>query len=163
MSAVLGSLIFPDTGFPFIGTVSAYMGLMWSIPLFAILFTVWRLRKRLSWIGAYALTILLAVICFGIAEATLWMLPIWYAAPHILAPAYIAVYVIVGEVFLAIAAWYAYQQIADQKLPAKLTAALAVMLIYTGAIAVSYLLIERTARAMPGLQINAAPTEDVTP
>lgn len=156
MSAVLGSLIFPDTGFPYIGTVGAYMGLMWSIPLFAILFTVWRTRKSMSGAGSYVLVVVLTVITFGIAEATLWIIPIWYAAPHILAPAYIAVYVIIGEAFLGLAAWYAYLTVADRKLPAKLVAALAVMLIYTGSIAISYLLVERTIRGVPGLQIEAS-------
>ncbi|MEQ9366865.1 MAG: hypothetical protein RIF32_21675 [Leptospirales bacterium] len=154
MSAVLGSLIFPDTGFPYIGTVGAYMGLMWSIPLFAILFTTWRVRKKLSRAGAYLLAVALTVVTFGVAEATLWVIPIWYAAPHILAPAYIAVYVIIGEAFLGLAAWYAYLTVADRGLGSKLVAALAVMLIYTGSIAVSYLLIERTMRGVPGIQVE---------
>ncbi|MCR9142227.1 MAG: hypothetical protein NXI24_08240 [bacterium] len=156
MSAVLNSLVFPDTGFPFIGTVGAYMGLMWSIPLFAILFVTWRARKNLSRAGAYVLVVVLTVVTFGIAEATLWVIPIWYAAPHILAPAYIAVYVIIGEAILGIAAWYAYQTVADRGIGSKLVAALAVMLIYTGAIAVSYLLVERTMRGVPGIQIEVS-------
>ncbi len=163
MSAVLGSLVFPDTGFPFIGTVGAYMGLMWSIPLFAILFTTWRVRKNLSKAGAYVLVVLLTIVTFGIAEATLWVIPIWYAAPHILAPAYIAVYVIIGEAFLGIAAWYAYLTVADRGIWRKCVAALAVMFIYTGSIAIAYLLVERTARGIPGIQIEAPVADEQPP
>lgn len=155
MSSVLGSLVFPDTGFPFIGTVGAYMGLMWSIPMFVILFVVWRLRKRISPLSAYVLAVVLTIVIFGIAEATLWVIPIWYAAPHILAPAYIAIYVIIGEAFLGVAAWYAYQTVADRNLWSKCIAALAVMLIYVGSIAVAYLLIEHVGRGVPGISTES--------
>lgn len=151
MSSVLGSLVFPDTGFPFIGTVGAYMALMWSIPLFVILFTVWRLRKRITPLSAYVLAVVLTIIVFGIAEATLWVIPIWYAAPHILAPLSVAIYVILGEAFLGVAAWYAYQTVADRNIPAKIIGALAVMLIYLGSISVAYLLIEHELRGVPGI------------
>ena len=142
LSAILGALVFPDTGFPFIGTVPVYMAFMWSVPVFAILFCTWRMRKKLSRMGAYLLATVLTVLVFGISEATLWMLPIWYAAPHIFTIAYVAVYVLIAEALLGVAAWYAYQSVADRSLPAKVIAAFAVMLIYTGALACTYVLIE---------------------
>ncbi len=155
MLSVLGSLVFPDTGFPFIGTVGAYMALMWSIPMWVILFTVWRLRKRSTPLSAYVLAVVLTIVIFGIAEATLWVIPIWHAAPHILAPLYVAIYVIIGEVFLGVSAWYAYQTVADRRIPAKVVGALAVMLIYLGSIAVAYLLIEHELRGVPGISAES--------
>ncbi|MCE9599293.1 MAG: hypothetical protein K8S54_15120 [Spirochaetia bacterium] len=147
LSTVLGSLVFPNTGFPFIGTVPAYMGLMWSLPLFGIVYVATRLRSRLEAGKIYAIVALLALVVLGASEATLWMLPVWHAAPQILAPLHIAVYVIIAEVILGCATWYAFRSVENQGWAARIVAAFTVMLVYTGALALSYLLIERLLRA----------------
>ncbi|MBL8020274.1 MAG: hypothetical protein JNM27_11460 [Leptospirales bacterium] len=147
LSAVLGSLIFPNTGFPFIGTVPAYMGLMWSLPLFGIVYTATRLRGRFESSKIYAIVALLTFVILGVSEATLWMLPIWYAAPHILAPFHVAVYVIVAEIMLGCATWYAYRAVETHGWAARIVAAFVVMLIYTGALSLSYLVIEKLLRS----------------
>lgn len=142
LSRVLGALVFPDTGFPFIGTVPAFMALMWSIPFTVIVFTAWRLRRRLTDASVYLVVLLLTAVIFGTSEATLWMLPIWYATDEVWTILHIAVYVMCAELVLGVALWTAYRLVEPYGGLRKIVAAFAVMFIYTGALAVFYLLIE---------------------
>ncbi len=142
LSQVLGVLVFPDTGFPFIGTVPAFMALMWVIPFNLIVFTAWRLRKRLTPASVYVVVLLLTVVIFGTSEATLWMLPIWYATEDVWVILHIAVYVMCAELVLGAALWTAYRLVEPYGGLRKIVSAFAVMFIYTGALAFFYLLIE---------------------
>lgn len=135
LSQLLGILVFPDVGAPRIGTVPVYMAGMWVIPLFWIL-----------WLGgrSTALCGLLALLVFGASE---WAAPIFHLwRPQNVAMHYgIADYVLIPEALLGWAAAFAYRETASAHPLARVAAAAAVSVFYTGALIVSYFLMTRAA------------------
>lgn len=143
LSSYPGSLVFPDLGFPFVGTVPIYMGFMWSIPMMVLVYYGWRMRKTASTLRLMLMLALLSGLIFGAAEATLWMVPIWYASESVnLQFGGVALYVILAELLLGPVAYYAYRETRKRSFWLKVWAAFIVMLIYTGALVFWFLLIE---------------------
>ncbi len=145
LSDVLGVLVFPEDGFPKIGTVSGYMAGLWAIPVFIIVYAGTRVRERRSPRDGYIAAALLSLAIFGVSEATVWMLPSWYARDVLMA-GHVAVYIIIPEIILGIACLYAYVTTRGAGLPAKAFAAFIVMQLYLGSAACFYFLIERVIR-----------------
>lgn len=139
LASVLGSLRFPDTGGPRLGPTPLAMAGMWVIPLWVCLFLADRQRgglgRRAAWAAAFT-----GVALVG-AEATLWAVPIWEAV-GVQTVAHVALYVIVPEILLGAVAYLLYRLTMDQPVPVRLAAAVGVSLVYLGALAASYLLIE---------------------
>ncbi len=54
LSAVLGVLVFPDTGAPKIGNIPIFMAGLWTIPLFIIIFLGRRIKTHTLWVVAAA-------------------------------------------------------------------------------------------------------------
>ncbi|MEM8997568.1 MAG: hypothetical protein AAGF23_22475 [Acidobacteriota bacterium] len=75
----LGTLVFPDLGFPQVGPVSLFMGLLWAVPLVLIVETGERLAERFGLAAAAFGAAALSLVIFGIAEATLTLIPVWHA------------------------------------------------------------------------------------
>lgn len=148
LSAVLGTLVFDETGGPRLGPVPLFMALLWTIPLFAALQVGlwaegrWGARAGLGAAVAAASVVLLA------SEATLWALPIWHAR-GVWEVAHVAVYVALAEVVLGAAAWTAFRLVAARRADPVLAAA-TVATLYTGALALAYLLVEAPFKAGPG-------------
>ncbi|MBN2077986.1 MAG: hypothetical protein JW838_03415 [Spirochaetes bacterium] len=145
LSDVLGVLVFPEDGFPKIGTVSGYMAGLWTIPVFIIVYAGTRVRERHSPGAGYLAAALLALAIFVGSEATVWMLPSWYARDVLMA-GHVAVYIIIPEIILGIACLYAYVTRRGSGLPAKTFAAFIVMQLYLGSAVFFYFLIERVIR-----------------
>ena len=141
LSAHLDILVFPEDGLFKIGTVSGYMGGLWTIPIFLIVFTGQRIRARFSGPTAYAAVGLASVLLFGGSEQTLWMLSSWYAQ-NVLMVGHIAVYIIVPEIILGLSSFYCFQQIEKKPHWLKIPAAFLVMQVYLGSAAFFYFLIE---------------------
>lgn len=133
LSQLIGILSFPDHGAPRIGTVPVYMAGMWVIPLFWIL-----LIAR----GSPAVAGLLALIVFAASEWAapmfgLWrpqQVPTWHGIAH---------YLLLPEALLGAAAAYAYREVRSANIITRLGAAAAVSVFYTGALIVSYFLMQR--------------------
>ncbi len=142
LSAQLGVLVFPEDGFPKIGTVSGYMAGLWAIPIFIILYTASRIRARYTPAAGYAAAALLSLVIFGLSEQTVWMLPSWYAQNvHMIG--HIAVYIIVPEIILGMSCVCAYELVRGRGHVAKVPAAFLVMLLYLGSAAWFYFVVER--------------------
>ncbi|HOD14317.1 MAG: hypothetical protein KBC90_07795 [Spirochaetes bacterium] len=142
LSAQLGVLVFPEDGFPRIGTVSGYMAGLWTIPVFIIIYTAGRVRQRFSGRAAYGAAAVAALVIFGISEQTVWMLPSWHAI-QVTMIGHAAVYIIVPEIILGMSCVYAYERVRGRGPAAKVWAAFMVMLLYLGSAAWFYFFIER--------------------
>jgi hypothetical protein len=143
LSDVLGVLVFPEDGFPKIGTVSGYMAGLWSIPLFLIVYTGIKLEERsvsiygtCLWVGFFSLLI------FGGAEATSWMLNSWYAQ-NVTKVYGVATYVLIPEMILGIVTYLAYQGFSQGPYLIQIGIAFLIMLQYIGSLGFFYLLFER--------------------
>ena len=139
LATVLGSLDFPPTGGPRLGPVPLAMAGMWTIPLWVALFAARSLtrdlRVRIAWAA------LVGGVLFVGAEATLWAVPIWRAT-GVATAGPVALYVIGPEVLLGGVACFAELWTRAWRAPVRVAAAAGVMLVYLGALCVSYLLIE---------------------
>ncbi len=145
LSHQLGILVFPEDGFVKIGTVSGYMAGLWAIPVFIIVYTSVRVGERVSLRSGYWAAALLALVIFGASEETVWMLPSWYAR-NVAMVSHTALYIIIPEIILGVSCLYAFIQIREKKNRIKIPAAFLVMLLYLGAAAFFYFIIERLVR-----------------
>lgn len=145
LAEVLGVLVFPDDGFPKIGAVSAYMAGLWTIPLFVAVRAGDAAAARRGPGAGAAVSAAVALVVFGVSEETLWAVPVWHAT-GVATVGHTAVYVLVPEMLLGALAWDANRRAAGRGLGARLALAVPVMLAYAGALAVSFLLVERVLR-----------------
>ena len=142
LSMQLGVVVYPEDGFPKIGTVSGYMAGLWTMPVFMILFVGERIEKRYALGAAYGAVGLLSLLVFGISEETLWMLPSWYAR-NVAMIDHVALYILLPEVIFGLSAYAAYKAIEERSHWLKIPAAFLVMLLYLGSTAFFYLLVEK--------------------
>ena len=142
LSAELGVLAFPDDGVLMIGTVPAYMAGLWAIPLFTIIYVGQLVQKR--WADKWVLVIVgaLTLAIFGSAEATMWMLPSWYAV-GVTMIGHVAVYIIVPEIVLGLSTYITYDIVRERPLWMIAIAAILVMILYLGCAVLSFFMIER--------------------
>lgn len=141
LSKGLGVLVFPDNGVPMIGTVPVFMAAMWTIPLNLGVLGAEAIRRR-SGMAAGTLTAgLIALVPFAGSEELVWRIPIWYAQ-HVRMVGHTAVYIVAPEVILGAGTFLAWQWMRSRPFPAKLPAALALMLIYAGSASLSWLFID---------------------
>ncbi len=142
LSAQLDILVFPEDGLFKIGTVSGYMMGLWTIPLFMILFVGEQIEKRYTQGKAVLVVAALSLIIFGGSEQTLWMLDSWYAK-NITMVGHVALYILVPEIILGLAAWYSYKIVKNRNLLHKVVAAFVVMRLYLGSAVSFYFLVEK--------------------
>lgn len=142
LSAELGVLAFPPDGFVMIGTVPAYMAGLWAIPLFTIIYVGQLVQRR--WADKWVLVIVgaLTLAIFGSAEATMWMLPSWYAV-GVTMIGHVAVYIIGPEIVLGLSTYITYDIVRERPLWMIAIAAVLVMILYLGCAILSFFMIER--------------------
>lgn len=145
LSRELGVLVFPEDGFLKIGTVSGYMAGLWTIPVFIIVYTSQRVGERVSARAGYWTAALLAMVIFVASEETVWMLPSWYAQKVVML-GHVAVYIVIPEMIFGVSCMYAFERIKEKRDWVKIPAAFFVMLLYFGAAALSYFIVERLLR-----------------
>jgi hypothetical protein len=142
LSAQLNILVFPEDGFPKIGSVSGYMAGLWTIPLFIIIFTGWRVKARFTE-GAALMTVAAAsLLIFGVSEETVWMIPSWYAK-NVTIVGHTALYILVPEILLGLSAYLVYEKVKGGTLLKRVLAAFFIMTFYIGNSAFFYFLVER--------------------
>jgi hypothetical protein len=142
LASELGTLVFPQTGAPYIGMIPVYMAGMWIIPLFIIIFTGLQVESRWNRPAAIWAVALLSLLLFAGSEAVLWTVPIWVAI-SVATVGHIAVYVVLPEILLGLSAYSAYQASVGRSILHRLAAAFVVMLLYTGSLNFFFFLIER--------------------
>ncbi|MFX0020826.1 MAG: DUF6989 domain-containing protein [Candidatus Hermodarchaeota archaeon] len=141
LSAELGILVFPEDGFIKIGTVSLYMAGLWAIPVFLIIYTGSKIKKRYSQLITYLGVGILSLLIFGLAEQTMWMLQSWYAQ-NVIMIGHLALYIIIPEIILGITTYYYFILIQEKKHQLKIPATFIVMVIYLGSAVLFYFIIE---------------------
>jgi hypothetical protein len=142
LSTQLDILVFPEDGLFKIGTVSGYMMGLWTIPLFTILFIGEQIERRYSRDKAILVVAALSLIIFGGSEQTLWMLDSWYAK-NITMVGHVAIYILIPEIILGLAAWYSFRIVKNRNLLLKAVAAYMVMQLYLGSAVSFYFLMEK--------------------
>ena len=158
LSAVLGTLEFPDTGGPFIGAVPLFMAGMWTIALIPVVFVGALVAQRAGTrsastptasasvsadavqrgllVGAAAAAVA-GLLMFWAAELVAPSIPIWQPV-DVASFAGVAAYVLLPEAVLSAAAFVLVTTAG--RIPRAATAALVVLLpfTYTGMLATSY-------------------------
>ena len=138
----LDVLVFPDTGSPLIGVVPIYLAGLWTIPLFIIVLLGRRVAVRGRRDIVPALVAAASLLLFAGSEATLWRIPIW-RAQGVTMVAHVALYLLVPEAVLGLAAFVAYESTLGRSVWHRLSAAFTVMLIYLGGVCLFYFVVER--------------------
>lgn len=143
LSKVLGVLVFPEDGFPKIGTVSMYMAGLWTIPLFlsAKFSRILAAQAVLPRNFIHFTTGIIALIIFWISEETMHLIPVWYAK-NVHTISHSAIYVLPAEFLLGSFFSFIYSHSKDALFINRILMAASVSIFYTGALALSYLLIE---------------------
>jgi len=173
---ILGTLDFPEDGsWKIGGAVSWYMAGMWTIPFVLILSLSTRLaalvvpqqrqqqqqqqnhdndddaKEEEPSTNELLCATALGTLIFGISEYSLSPLNIWHATDKLrytLGP--LALYVLPAEAILGFFVLRTYRKFRHRSLIDQISACMVVMLIYTGALAVSFLVIEgRLSRLRP--------------
>lgn len=138
----LRTLQFPPDGAYRIGdAVSWYMAGMWSIPLLWVL-TLCPGRKEPT-MRELTLAALLSLVLLGASEQLTVPLNLWVCTPAVKnVLGHVAVYVLPAEAALGPAVLVAHRMTCSRGLTTQFVAAVLVMLIYAGALAVSFLFLE---------------------
>ncbi|MEQ8350649.1 MAG: hypothetical protein RH862_04150 [Leptospiraceae bacterium] len=153
LSAVLGVLVFPEDGVLKIGTVSGYMAGLWAIPFFFILlsgrlyqgaFTSEQWLSHGSEFKAALLCGFVGLLIFAASEASLWMLGSWYAR-NVSMVGHVAVYVLLPEFMLGFFLYQHFHLSQNKPWFYWIFNGFKISLLYTGALALSYLLMEKVA------------------
>jgi hypothetical protein len=142
LSAQLNILVFPEDGFPKIGTVSGYMAGLWTIPLFMIIFTGSRVKARFTEGAALVTVAVASLLIFGVSEETVWMIPSWYAK-NVTVVAHTALYILIPEMLLGLSAYLVYEKVSGGTALKRGVAAFFVMTFYIGNSTFFYFLVER--------------------
>ncbi len=142
----LGVLEFPPDGVPHVLGVTPAMAGMWAVPTVLVVAVADAVTRRSGQTAGMAAAVVTALVVFGGAEATLTLLPVWEPvgvttigglAPYILPPE-----MVLGILMVLGARWCRGGGVAVH-----LGVTALIALAYTGAAAVSWLLIEGTLLA----------------
>jgi hypothetical protein len=137
----LGSLTFPSDAYKIGGAVSWFMAGLWSMPCLWILCSCDRpILSKLDYLKAA----LVSIAIFGLAEQLCHPLQLWACTDSVLHTwGNVALYVLPAEVVLGPILLHSYNQAKQtQDYQQVVIAAAAVSLVYTGALAISHLLVE---------------------
>jgi hypothetical protein len=138
----LGVLEFPDDGFPDLGPVSAHMAAMWTVPIVMIVAVADAAGRRLGERASWTAALLTAAVVFVGAEAILTRVGIWEPV-EVSTLLGVALYIVPAEVLLGVAVLAGARWTRDGPLLRTVPVALVISLLYTGAAAVSWLVVER--------------------
>lgn len=134
LAKTLGTIAFPDNGGLRVDAVIPFaMAGLWVLPLLVVVL----LARDSMWRGA-----LISTIVFAATEIAAPHLGIWEPAEGVHEVLGIATYVLPAEAALGAATVYAVRVAGDAGWVTKLTAAAAVSVFYSGALAISALLID---------------------
>jgi hypothetical protein len=104
LSAELGTLVFPDTGAPFVGTVPVFMAGMWTMALFPLVLLGDAVESRGRPRAALVAVAVAGLALFWAAELLAPVIPLWEPVGVRLVGG-VAAYVLPAEVVLAVAGW----------------------------------------------------------
>lgn len=146
-------LVYPDTGGPFIGPVSAAMALgIWTIPLFALTllgrYVEQRKGRKKDGFVAVALA---GLVVFGIAEGHAWRIPIWETM-NCKQLGKMSYFSLAADMVLGLLVYAFTPAVASYSFLLRLVVATLMMLAFTGTASITYLFTDIIPR---NLQCNA--------
>lgn len=141
LSRYLDVLVFPPDGLFKIGTVSAYIAGLWTIPVFIIVFISERMYIRYSTKTAYLAASLVSFLIFTLSDQFFRLLPSWYFQ-NVSMIGHVPVYGIVPKILFGVTAYFAYQYSSKLSNWYKFPAAFLVMQLYIGSSVFFYFLVE---------------------
>jgi len=137
LSAILGSITFPDTGSPYVGTMPVFMAGMWTIALLPVMMLGRQVEAGRAAPAAFTAVTLAGLALFTVAEWLAPTIPLWepIGVTEVLG---VAVYVLAPEAALCLAT-YALVRGARQR-PTVATAGgiVAIPFMYLGMLASAY-------------------------
>jgi hypothetical protein len=110
LSAELGTLVFPDTGAPFVGTVPVFMAGMWTMALFPLVLLGDAVESRGRPRAALVAVAVAGLALFWAAELLAPVIPLWEPVGVRLVGG-VAAYVLPAEVVLAVAGWLLVREV----------------------------------------------------
>lgn len=141
LSAILGTLVFPDDGAPRLDTMPLAMAFMWAIPLTVSTWVGHRWNS--AWIAGFT-----GLAIFLSSEAFAPALGLWKPTDAATLVGGVAVYVLPAEWLLAFITYQVWQRGREDALARRAFDGFLVALTYLGALGVGYLVVERW---IPGL------------
>jgi hypothetical protein len=139
----LGTLRFPPDGAPDLGPVTASMALMWTVPLVLIASAADAADRRRGTRAGWMVAVGAAAVVFVGAEALLPPLGIWEPVGVTTLGGWLAPYVLPPELLLGAATWWGVLVTRDRHPLLVVPVGALVSIVYTGALATSWLLLER--------------------
>lgn len=137
LSAVLGSITFPNTGAPYIGTMPLFMAGMWAIALIPLMMIGMTVEAAKGVRAAFAAVVASGVLLFVAAERVAPLIPLWEPV-GVAEVAGVAVYVVLPEAALCIAAYELVRGARRRPLPATVGGIVAIPFMYLGMLATGY-------------------------
>ena len=137
LSAVLGTLNFPDTGAPYIGTMPLFMAGMWAIALIPLMMIGMTVEAARGVGAAFAATAGSGILLFIAAERVAPLIPLWEPI-GVAEIAGVAVYVLLPEAALCIASYALVRGAGRRPLVATVGGIIAIPFMYLGMLATGY-------------------------
>lgn len=137
LSAVLGTLVFPDTGAPFIGSVPLFMAGMWTIALLPLALLGRAVEHFRGPAAAFAAVAVAGLALFIAAEYLAPAIPLWEPVGAAQVGG-VAVYVLLPELGLCLAMYALVRDAARRSRWATAGGIVAVPFMYLGMLATSY-------------------------
>jgi hypothetical protein len=135
-------LAFPDDGFPDLGPVSAHMAALWTVPFVMVVAVADAVGRRLGERASWTAAMLTATVVFVTAEAVLPRIGVWVPL-DVATIGTLALYIVPAEIFLGVAVLAGARWTRDGNPLRALPVAVVIALAYTGAAALSWLVVER--------------------
>jgi hypothetical protein len=140
LSAELGTLDFPDTGAPFIGTVPVFMAGMWVLALFPLVLLAGWLEGRFGQRAGLAGSAVAGALLFWAAERLAPVVPLW-EPQDVETVGGIAAYVLPAEVMLSAAVWLLVRGSLWRTPTVTAVGVVALPVLYTGALVLGWQLV----------------------
>ena len=104
LGAELGSITFPNTGAPYIGTMPLFMAGMWTIALLPVCLLARSVEDRSGPVPAFVAAAVAGLVLFTVAELFAPALPLWEPM-GVAEIAGVAIYVLLPELALCVATY----------------------------------------------------------
>lgn len=137
LSAVLGSITFPDTGSPFIGTMPWFMAGMWVIALLPVMMTALSVEDARGVKAGFLTAAVFGLALFTAAEFIAPAIPLWEPI-GVAQVAGVAVYVLLPELGLCLATYELVRNVGARPVPLTVGMIVAIPFMYLGMLATSY-------------------------
>lgn len=137
LSAVLGTISFPDTGSPYLGTMPIFMAFMWTVALLPVMLLGSYVEFHRGLAAGLAVAVGTGLALFIGAEYAAPLIPFWYPE-NVVTVGGIALYVILPEAALTAATYLLVSGVANRPRWATACGVVAVPFMYLGMLATAY-------------------------